>query len=86
MFTKQVVHDTVAYHSPTHVQHVSEQRLPPANSPIFYGFCMMTCGMKYACGQFRAAVLGLYRPETVPSQLLVYSPPPQPHWQDSARI
>lgn len=69
------MHDTIAYHPPTDVQHISEQRLPPANSPKFYGFCMMACDMKYACGQFRVAVLSLYHPGSVPSQLLVQSPP-----------
>ena len=71
-YTKQVMHNAIAHHSPTDAQLVPEQRsAPPGQLPPVYILGMMSYGMEYSFGQFGSAVLAVSPPSFLcPSSLL----------------
>ena len=70
-YTKQVMHNEIAYHSPTNTQLVPEQRYPPGQLPPVYILGMTSHGMEYPFGQFGSAVLAVSPPSFLcPSSLL----------------
>ena len=71
-YTKQVMHNAVAHHSPTDAQLVPEQRsAPPSQLPPVYILGMMSYGMECPFGQFGSAVLAVSPPSFLcPSSLL----------------
>ena len=65
-YTKQVIHNAIAHHSPTAVQLVPKQRSPPV-----YILDMTSHGLEYSFGWFGSAVLAVSPPEFLcPSSLL----------------
>ena len=72
-YTKQVMHNAIAHHSPTDAQLVPEQRFhpPPGQLPPVYILGMTSHGMEYPFGQFGSAVLAVSPPNFLcPSSLL----------------
>ena len=78
---KTVIHNAVAHYSPSGVQLVPVEQLPPLQ-PTTHRFSsffhMISYGMEHLFGQFRSTVLVM----SPHSSLCLLSPP---HWQDSAR-
>ena len=71
-YTKQVMYNAIAHHSPTDAQLVPEQRSPPGQLPPVYILDMMSHGMEYPFGHFGSAALAVYPPNFLcPSSLLV---------------
>ena len=71
-YTKQVVHNAIAHHSPTDAQLVPEQRsTAPSQLYPVYILGMMSYGMEYSFGRFGSAVLAVSPPSFLcPSSLL----------------
>ena len=71
-YTKQVVHNAIAHHSPTDAQLVPKQRSAPSDQlPPVYILGVTSYGMDYAFGQLGSAVLAVSPPSFLcPSSLL----------------
>ena len=65
------MHNAIAYHLPTDVQLVPEQRFPTTPLAPVYILDMTSHGMEYPVGQFGSAVLAVSPPKFLcPSSLL----------------
>ena len=59
-YTKQVMHNAIAHHSPTDAQLVPEQQSAPLSQlPPVYILAMMSHGVEYPFVQFGSAVLAV---------------------------
>ena len=71
-YTKQVIHNAIAHHSPSNAQLVPKQRsAPPGQLSPVYILGMTSYGMEYSFGQLGPAVLAVSPPSFLcPSSLL----------------
>ena len=70
-YTKQVMHNAIAHHSPTDAQSVPEQRSHQGQLPPVYILGMTSHGMEYPVGQFGSGLLAVHPPNFFcPSSLL----------------